>query len=139
MNGPGLSYEVSVALRENQIVWVGDPLTPNTHDLTAYRRPGGLKDIMENNQPNKLALGDDAYRGEPNTVCTRNEFDSPEAARIKARGKAQGETINACIKIFNVLDERFRHTGDNRIEAHRLAFTAVCPCAVRDRGKSSPV
>jgi hypothetical protein len=60
-------------------------------------------------------------------MATWNEFDAADVRNfLKARGKARGETINCWIKNVHVLAELFRHTGDNRMEAHRLTMTDVC-------------
>jgi hypothetical protein len=63
--------------------------------------------------PGKLGFGDQAYQKESRTMATRNEFDSVAVKRVKGRGKARQETIHARIKIFRVMEERFRHVRDN--------------------------
>jgi hypothetical protein len=41
---------------------------------------------------------------------------------LKNRAKARQETFNKRIKIFKILDERFRHS----VKKHKAVFEAVC-------------
>lgn len=125
-NGPGLAYELALAIHSNQLVWINGGFMPADHDLTIYRKPDGLKQKMVRDQPGKRAIADEGYRGEPGTISTRNDFDSDELRRFKRRVKARQETFNRRIKVFGVLAERFRHVGERRVECHKLAFTAAC-------------
>jgi hypothetical protein len=66
------------------------------------------------------------YQKESRTMATRNEFDSVAVKRVNGQGKARQETINARIKIFRLMEERFRHVRDNQMECHRLALKVAC-------------
>jgi hypothetical protein len=72
----------------------------------------------------KRGIADNGYVGEA-ILSTDNDLDSAQVKRFKKRAKARQETLNARCKIFSVLAERFRHTGDQRMERHGITFTAV--------------
>jgi SRSO17 transposase len=72
-NKAGLSYELGIAIRENKLVWINGPFPVGQNDLTIYRKPDGLKDKIPQG---KKVVGDESYRAEPNTISTRNPFDS---------------------------------------------------------------
>jgi hypothetical protein len=72
----------------------------------------------------KRGIADNGYVGEE-MLSTDNDFDSNEVKCFKKRAKACQESLNAHCKIFRVLSERFRHTGERRMECHGVAFTAI--------------
>jgi DDE superfamily endonuclease len=128
-HGPGLSYELGIAIRSNRLVWINGPFPASRHDITTFRsddNPGnGLKDSIPEG---KRAIGDSGYRGEPTKVAVTREGDSDEVKRFKARAKARHETFNGRIKSFKILDTAFRHG----FERHKTVFEAVCICVQYD-------
>ena len=76
----------------------------------------------------RLVIGDEGCKSEKTThvVSTRNTFDSPDLKLFKKRVKARHESYNCRIKTFNVLDQPFRCTTDDRILKHKAVFEACC-------------
>jgi DDE superfamily endonuclease len=120
-NGPGLSYELGIAIKSNRLVWINGPFPASQHDITIFRGNDtpGLIDQIPNG---KRAIGDSGYRGEPSKVAITRDGDSAEVKKYKARVKSRHETFNARLKGFGVLDQAFRHSLDQ----HKMAFEAVC-------------
>jgi hypothetical protein len=71
-------------------------------------------------------IADEGYRGEPEYLSTRNQFDSKEIAWFKSRALARHETFNAKLKTFQILDGTFRHSHNQ----HQAIFEAVCAVTV---------
>jgi DDE superfamily endonuclease len=128
-NGPGLAYELGIALRSNRLVWINGPFPASRHDITIFRSkdsPGnGLIDQIPDG---KRAIGDSGYRGEPNKVSVTRQGDSDAVKRFKARARSRHETFNGRIKGFKILDCAFRHG----FERHKTVFEAVCLCVQYD-------
>lgn len=122
-NGPGVAYELGIAIRSNRLVWINGPFPASRHDITTFR--DGLKDQIPDG---KRAIGDSGYRGEPTKVAVTRDADSDEVKKFKARAKARHETFNARIKNFKILDSAFRHG----FERHKTVFEAVCICVQYD-------
>ena len=120
-NGPGLAYELALSIHSNKILSFSGPFTPNQHDLTIFRRPNGLRDRMP---IGSRGIADNGYVGD-GMLSTDNGLDSIEIKNFKKRAKARQETMNARCKNFSVLSQRFRHTEEQRMQSHGLAFTAV--------------
>ena len=119
-NGPGLVYELAIALNESKLVWMKGPFKPGENsDLQIFRKEDGLKAMIP---VGKKAIGDRGYRGEQGKVSIRNPHDSAEVKAFKKRARARHETFNGRIKNFKVLEERFRHGVDK----HQSVFEAVC-------------
>ena len=45
-NGPGLVYEIGLAIHSKQIAWINGPYPAGDSDLAVFRKPGGLKEIL---------------------------------------------------------------------------------------------
>jgi hypothetical protein len=121
--GPGLTYELGVAIHHDKIVWINGPFPAAQHDITVFRKPGGLKSKIP---PNHLAIGDQGYQGEPSKISTKNPLNSIELNKWKSRVRARHETVNSRLKAFGILDQAFRTNGNQRMEKHKSAFEACC-------------
>lgn len=129
-NGPALDYELGISVFDNKLVWMKGPKPAATHDITVYR------EALKNKIPaGKRAIGDNGYRGEPNTISAPNSHDSKELRRFKSRARARHESFNARIKNFKCLSERFRHG----IDKHRICFEAVCVIVQYQLENGSPL
>jgi hypothetical protein len=123
----GVTYELGIAIRSQNLVWINGPYKSSMHDLRVFRggdanvveEEGSLKALMP---PGKRIIGDCGYIGEPDVISTRNTLDTPEVKILKMRARARHETFNGRIKNFNILEERFRHNVDK----HEVVFVAVC-------------
>lgn len=127
-NSSGVSYEVSIAIRRNQVVWIKGPFHASTHDITIFR--GGRKKESPKD-PNSLInmipegkkiIGDSGLTGEPEKISVTRPGDSADVKKFKARVKSRQETFNSRLKSFNILGNTFRHGFGH----HQMAFEAVC-------------
>jgi DDE superfamily endonuclease len=124
-NGPGLSYELGIAIRSNRLVWISGPFEASKHDISIFRRDDAPNEGLKAHIPDgKRAIGDSGYRGEPTKVSITREDDSGEVKKFKARAKSRHETFNGRLKSFNVLATAFRHGYDE----HQTVFEAACIC-----------
>lgn len=130
-NGPGLTYELGIAIRQNRLVWINGPFKASVHDKTIYNKPNGLKSRMP---AGKKGIADRGYRNEP-TLATRNELDSAAVKAFKRRARARHETFNGRIKNFKALAERFRHG----VQKHKTVMEAVCILVQYDMENGHPL
>jgi hypothetical protein len=152
-NSAGLAYEIALAVRHNNIVWMRGPFPASTHDLTIFR--GGKKDDPKDPSalqfkvpPGKRVVADSAYRSEVGIVATTKEKHPPEVKREFARIKSRQETFNSRIKSFRILSMPFRHNLDatdedneeNRsLGFHRQVFESVCVAVQYDMENGHPL
>jgi hypothetical protein len=139
-NGPGLTYELAIAIRTNNLVWINGPYKASTHDITMFR--GGNKGQTENQNclyykipDGKKAIGDGGYKGEPSKISYTRELDPSDVKKWKGRVKARHETFNKRIKDFRILSEVFR----SDIKKHGLVFNAVCVLCQYDMENGHPL
>lgn len=102
----GLNYEIAVALFDSKIVHAksGDPAS--FHDMTVFRME------LKNKIPHgKRVVADKVYdtEDERHILSCYNQFDTDEVKEFKKRARARHETVNAKLKCFRCLDNRFRH------------------------------
>jgi hypothetical protein len=122
-NSAGVSYELGVAIRRNQLVWIKGPFPASQHDITTFRSkdaPG--EGLIDKIAEGKRAVGDSGYQGEPNKITITREGHSKELKKYLGRVKSRHETFNSRIKSFKVLDTAFRHG----FKQHQQCFEAVC-------------
>ena len=117
-NKPALSYEIALHLFKNKAAWINGPFQAGEHDLTIYRKEGGLKTKIPRD---KLLIGDRGYTGD-DQISAPNDLDSDEVKLFKRRARARQESFNSRIKEFRVLSETFR----NDYRKHQILFEAVC-------------
>ena len=113
----GVRYEIGVALRRSEIVWVNGPFPCGRNpDLVIFRN--GLKARL---RAGERVLADKGYRGEAGCVDIPRDQDPANLRRWKARIASRHETVNKRLKNFNVLVVPFRHN----LRKHRSVFHAV--------------
>lgn len=116
----GLRYEVCIAIRSNNIVWIAGPYLPGLHnDLQIFRF--GLKHQLE--ADGERTEADSIYAAEapefckvPDHITTRDD-----QKRMRIRLKKRHETINRRLKVFKSLDSTFRHS----ISKHSMCFRSA--------------
>lgn len=117
----GVNYEIGLLIHRAQLVWVHGPIAPGKYnDLSTFRLK--LKTEMETQIPGKRAIGDKGYRGEPDLISTRNEFDPAEIAEFKDRALARHETFNQRVKLFKCFTTLWRH----ELSFNGESFRACC-------------
>lgn len=111
--------EKSDKKQKPQLKWVKGPTTPPGEfpNISVFRQ-----ELKNKIPPGRKVIADDGYKGEPERISLRNEFDPREIAEFKERVMARHETFNQRLKNFNCLSQRFRHG----IERHKVSFEAVC-------------
>jgi hypothetical protein len=141
-HGPGLAYEIAIAVQDNKIVHIHGPFPAGVPDITIFRSPGGLKSKMPDG---KHATADRGYGGEKQ-LRMPNTFDTELAKNFKKRAQARHETFNARIKSFKILNSRFRHSHNGRKrdgvtvhDNHKAVFEAVCVLLQYDMDNGHPL
>jgi len=125
-----LTYEIALAIHHNQVVLTNGPHPAAAHDMTMFNSAEGAGPKLP---AGKMAVTDRLYNG-PQTA-RRNEFDTAEVKAFKKRARARQETFNGRIKVFNVLDTRFRHG----IRKHKAVFEAICVIVQFDMETGRPL
>ena len=111
--GPGLRYEVGICIMTGDIVWIHGPFPCGRWpDLKIFR--SAMKHALS---PGEKVVADLGYRGEPNHVITPSGDRSEPEGAVRARH----ETVNRCLKHWNILHRVFRHN----VQKHQSAFGAV--------------
>lgn len=125
MNGPAVKYEVAVCIKTGHIVWTNGPHPASANDATLFGNT--LADLLADDEGAEV---DGVYKG-------HDKLKAPTVAKSRAERKqksqARGrhENVNGRLKIFNVLNNSFRHTGefatrgDTLMEKHAVCFNAV--------------
>lgn len=115
--GPGLRYEVALAISTGDIVHINGPFPcGNYPDITIFRSK--LKQMLEDGE---MVEADRGYRGEYYHVRTTVDYDDDEELISKGKVLARHETVNRRFKQFGVLKQVFRH----HIGVHRVVFESV--------------
>jgi hypothetical protein len=106
------------------------PFPAGTTDIQVFRQ------ALKNNIPvGSKVIADKGYRGEKETISTPSSHDNEQVRKLKSRARSRHETFNARIKIFQCLDQQFRHG----IEKHKIVFEAVCVICQYQLENGSPL
>ena len=115
--GPGLRYEVALAISTGDIVHINGPFPcGNYPDITIFRKK--LKSMLRYGE---MVEADKGYRGEYCHVRTPVDYQTEEEKKAKNTVRARHETVNRRFKQFAALKQVFRHD----INVHRVVFEAV--------------
>ena len=127
-----------MAIHRPAIVWMRGPFPASVHDVTIFRG-GKADDLEETWDKNSLyfatkklggdakGLADGGYKGEPDTILTWKDGQSPELKEFKARGRAREETLHSRFKGWNILESCFHHGHgtQERMELHGHVMSAI--------------
>ena len=92
-NGPGLTYELGIAIHHQNLVWIRGPERSARGDLNNFKAPGGLKSKIP---AGKKVIADEIYK---DPVCAiKNPQDTKEVRRFKRRARARHENFNGRLK-----------------------------------------
>lgn len=119
LNKPGLTYELCIDLRRQNLVWINGPFKAGVNDITVARMLNG---ILSKIPFGKKIIGDKGYRGEYDKITVPNKHDSKNVQAYKSRASARHETFNKRIKDFKIVFGPFR----SKHEHHKMAFEAIC-------------
>ena len=119
-NGNGVRYEVGVCIATGEIVWISGPFRCGIKDLTVSREGGLLGGALEEGE---MVETDCGYEGEKWFIKTPSGFHTRtnKEKGMKSQAAARHETVNGRLKIFEVLETRFRHD----LVFHSSCFRAV--------------
>jgi hypothetical protein len=115
-HGPGLRYELAVAINTGDIVSFNGPFPCGAFpDLKIFRNR--LK--QELGQGEKV-VADRGYKGDTKT-CTPDNSNNPAHKKAMNRARARHETINRRLKTWKSLKQVFRHES----QKHHIIFRSV--------------
>lgn len=113
----GVTYEIALDLWSSRVVWMNGPFPAATGDQVIFtdfglqaKMPAGTK-----------AIADKIYES-CDKIASHNSLDTDEVRDFKARARARQESINARLKSFGCLKQRFRHD----IRLHNKDFVHAC-------------
>ena len=121
-HGPGVTYEVGIAIFESRVLWIKGPFVASTHDSRMCRSDGGVND---DKLQGKRGIADSAYR-KIESMTVHREGHSKEMTNFINRVRARHESFYFRIKVFGVLSSKFRGSW-NKSEEHKMFFEG---CAV---------
>ena len=133
-HGPGIAYEVGIAIFEERVLWIKGPFVASTHDATMFRSDDGLHKDMPKQS---MGIADSAYRKIP-CITTHREGHSSEMRKFINRVRARHESFFKRLKDFNILKLKFRGSYDNH-EEHRMYFEACCVLVQYDMENGHPL
>lgn len=116
---PGVRYEVAVAIKTGDIVWLKGPLPVGEWpDISIFR--AALVHYLDKDE---RVEADDGYIGEaPANTKTPNMFTrEKDKLSMQARVRNRQETVNKRFKQWGCLSQRFRHG----VVKHSACFRAV--------------
>jgi hypothetical protein len=121
-NGPGVKYEVGVAITTGNIVWINGPMIGSANDGTIFCNK--LSGLLCDDEGVEV---DGGYKGDAKLKSPSIGFASKDRKQ-KSIVRARHESINSRLKIFNILNIPFRHVGTDEeklMEKHGWCFTAI--------------
>jgi len=121
-HGPGIAYEVGIAIYEDRVLWIKGPFYPSTHDKTMFESEGGPPDMPEG----KRGIADFAYQSLKEWITVHRDGHSKEMTNFINRVRARHESFYNRLKTFGILSNTFRGSWDKR-EDHQIFFEG---CAV---------
>ena len=113
-----LRYEIAIALKESQIVWISGPHRGGKSDLQIFNEEHGLGEKICHG---KKAIADGTYKGSLK-LAPPDCLESKGLQNFKSRARLRQETLNGRLKKFAALEQTFRHG----LQKHKLAFEAIC-------------
>ena len=130
-NGPGLTYEIAVAIYESRVLSITGPYPASKADITIFR-----ENLINKIPDGKKGIGDSGYEGEPEKLTIHRDSHSKNLTNFINRVRARHENFNARIKNFCILSDRFR---SNKKVEHKLAFEAICILVQYDMENGHPL
>ena len=127
-NRSGLAYEVGISIFTSQVVWVNGPFPAGMGDDDIFFGKG-LKDRIP---AGKKVIADGVYkRQDLPMVRTAYKADSPLVRLFKRRVRARHESFFGKMKVFNVLNDVFRH-GESFHATCFMACVVICQFQIEE-------
>jgi len=115
-NGPGLRYEIALALYSNQVVWFSGPHPCGAFSDLKTFQSCGLKGLLV--LSNEKAIADGTYMD--GSVSGKGK-GSREWRKAKSRMRARHESLNRRLKVFKMLSQKYIMAR----EKHHIVFQAA--------------
>lgn len=128
--GPGLRYEIAIAINTGDIVWFNGPFPAGSFpDIKIFRNKLKLQ-----LGPGEKIIADRGYRGDIK-VCTPDHANSIEHGKVMNQARARHEATNHRLKTWKSLKQVFRHGR----QKHYLVFqSAVVLTQIATENGSAP-
>jgi hypothetical protein len=120
--GPGMKYEVCIAIYSPNICWSNGPHVASASEGTIFRTGLGL--VIPDDEPIEVDAG---VKGDPRLMLPLMGTTSL-ARKQKSVYRARQESIFSRMKQFNVLDTHFHHTCTEEVDymkKHQICFDSV--------------
>ena len=102
---PGVNFEIGLKINDNKVLRVNGPTPPcKLNEISVFR-----KELKAKVPVGKMVIGDEGYRGEPELISTKGEFDHWEITDLKNRLLAHHESFNKSLQNFGCWTAKFRH------------------------------
>ena len=120
-HGPGLRYEIAVAIISGDICWVHGPfLCGEISDYDIFVSPGGL--MRELDEGERVEADNGYQRGDPLLVKSRSgATHHPLLRGIRNNVRARHETVNGRMSMWGCMSKVWHHSWTK----HQTAFYAV--------------
>jgi hypothetical protein len=133
-------YELAISVHHARCCYINGPYKGGEHDLKMFRQGKMKKKMQDLSKMGKKAIVDSGYRSsatvdEKNIFSFPDKMDSKELHAFKTRARLRHETFNGRLKMFNILQNRFRHGFD----MHHFAFVAVVVIVQYQMDNGSPI
>jgi hypothetical protein len=120
--GPGMKYEVAIAIYSNNICWGNGPFHGSRNESRIFREGLGLE--IPGDEPVEV----DAGPGGDQRLMKPLAGATSIARKQKSKYRGRQETVFSRMKQFNVLDTHFHHTSTEEglyMLKHQRCFDAV--------------
>ena len=114
-NGPGLSYEVGIAISTGDIVWFNGPFPASVNDRTIFRSK-----LKKHLSLGEKVVADRGYEGDSRTITPDDGKDYVHKRSMR-KIRARHESVNSRFKNWGCLDQTYRHD----VKKHHMIFRAV--------------
>ena len=115
--GPGLRYELSVAIATGDIVSYNGPFPCGEFpDITIFRL--GIRKELG---PGETIIVDCGYKGDVRVVTPDDPYVDGVIKKAMSKARARHETINSRLKKWGALKDRYRHP----LNKHHVIFRAI--------------
>ena len=117
---PAVRYEIAICILTGEICWINGPWPCGQFNDWKIFNECGLRTFLE---PDERVEADAGYsHGDPEVCKTPNGVFHPEKKKnIRNRVRARQETVNARLKNWKILCERYRH----KLEHHSDIVRAI--------------
>ena len=132
LGGPGVAYELGVAIRSSRIVWTNGPFKAGTGDHTIFTAEGGLAEKIP---AGKKAIADRGYTPGPKLTNRNVATTNVGLRKFKSRVCARHEDANKLFKDFAILTTTFRHP----LKKHGTVYEAIAVIAQYEMENGRPL